>query len=343
MSALRRSSIRSHTLVTGGAGFIGSHLVERLLAEGRRVVVIDDLSTGSLANLRGVRAHPGLRVVVGQVARVKGLAGLVAQADSIYHLAAVVGVDLVTRSAVRTLTVNFEDTAVLLEAAAARGVPCLLTSSSEVYGRSRRRGFVETDDLLIGPPDCARWSYACAKLADEFLALGLARERGLPVVIARLFNIAGPRQTGRHGMVLPRFIEAARRGRPLRVFGDGHQTRCFCWVGDAVEALVRLQACPAARGQVFNVGSTEEVSIRRLAEQVIRTLGSQSSIERVPYEQAQGPGFEDMLRRRPVVDKLEQWVGYRPATPLEAIIRNTARAGARPGWPAPGLRRQPGS
>ncbi len=324
MSALRRSGSRSHVLVTGGAGFIGSHLVERLLTEGRRVVVIDDLSTGSLDNLRGVRGHPGLRVVVGRVGRVRSLTRLVAQAESIYHLAAIVGVELVTRSAGRTLLVNFEDTAALLEAAAAAGVPCLLASSSEVYGRSRKRAFAETDDLIIGPPDCARWSYACSKLGDEFLALALARERGLPVVIARLFNVAGPRQTGRYGMVLPRFIEAARQGRALRVYGDGRQTRCFCWVGDAVEALVRLLACPAARGQVFNVGSTEEVSIRRLAARVIRTLGSNSRIERVPYEKAQGPGFEDMRRRRPVVDKLERWTGFRPATPLEAIIRDTA-------------------
>jgi UDP-glucose 4-epimerase len=320
---------RLHTLVTGGAGFIGSHLVERLLADGRRVVVIDDLSTGSLDNLRAVRRHPGLRVVVGRVAEAPNLARLVAQADCVYHLAAVVGVDLVTRSAVRTVTVNFGDTAALLEAAAAHRVPCLLASSSEVYGRSRKSAFAETDDLIIGPPGCARWSYACAKLADEFLALGLARERGLPVIIARLFNITGPRQSGRHGMVLPRFIQAARRGAPLRVYGDGRQTRCFCWVGDAVEALVRLQACQAARGEVFNVGSTEEISILRLAKLVIRTLGSKSRITRVPYEQAQGPGFEDMLRRRPVVDKLERWTGFRPATSLAAIIRETAVPGAR--------------
>jgi UDP-glucose 4-epimerase len=323
------NSPRRHVLVTGGAGFIGSHLVERLLAEGRRVVVIDDLSTGSLDNLRAVQRHPGLRVVTSRVSRVRHLGRLLTGAAGVFHLAARVGVDLVTQSAVRTVTENFEETAVLLEAAAGRAVPCLLASSSEVYGRGRKRDFAETDDLVIGPPACARWSYACSKLAEEFLALGLARERGLPVVIARLFNIAGPRQTGRHGMVLPRFLAAARRGEPLRVYGDGRQTRCFCWVGDAVEALARLLACPAARGEVFNVGSTEEVSIRGLAERVIRTLGSKSAIEQVPYEQAQGPGFEDMRRRRPAVKKLERWIGYRPSTPLETIIRETALAGER--------------
>ena len=327
----RKATVKAHVLVTGGAGFIGSHLVERLLAEGRRVVVIDDLSTGSLDNLEAVRSHPGLRVIEGRVSRVRELGRLTAEADGIYHLAARVGVDLVQESAVRTVTENFEETAVLLEAAAKQAVPCLLASSSEVYGRGRKRDFAETDDLVIGPPGCARWSYACSKLAEEFLALGLARERGLPVVVARLFNIAGPRQTGRHGMVLPRFIEAARRGEPLRVYGDGRQTRCFCWVGDAVEALVRLLGCPAARGEVFNVGSTEEISIRSLAGRVIRSLGSKSRIERVSYEQVRGPGFEDMRRRRPVVDKLERSIGYRPSTPLETIIRETARAGARRG------------
>jgi UDP-glucose 4-epimerase len=200
----------------------------------------------------------------------------------------------------------------------------LLTSTSEVYGRSQKEGFAEDDDLLIGPPDCGRWSYACSKLMDEFLALAYAKERSLPVVIARLFNTVGPRQTGRYGMVLPRFITAARAGQPLRVFGDGTQSRCFCHVRDTVEALVRLQGCVAARGGVFNVGGTEEVTILNLARQVVEILGSNSTVEFVPYQKAYAPGFEDMRRRKPVVDKLFKTVGFKPSTALRQIIEQTA-------------------
>jgi UDP-glucose 4-epimerase len=316
----------SHILVTGGAGFIGSHLVERLLADGKTVVVIDDLSTGNLANLAAVEKHPRLRVVVSQVSACANLPELVADAESIFHLAAAVGVELVVKSPIHTLETNLRETEILLRAAAARRVPVLLTSTSEVYGKSQKEAFSETDDLLIGPPTQSRWSYACSKLMDEFLALAYARERGLPVVIARLFNTVGPRQTGQYGMVLPRFIAAARQGRPLRVFGDGAQTRCFCFVGDTVEALVRLQNLPAARDQVFNVGGTEEISIQALAEQVIASLGSASRLEFVPYGQAYAPGFEDMRRRKPVLEKLAAATGFRPATLLAEIIRLTAAA-----------------
>jgi UDP-glucose 4-epimerase len=206
-------------------------------------------------------------------------------------------------------------------------VPLLLTSSSEVYGKSEKPVFSEDDDLLIGPPSHIRWSYACSKLMDEFLALAYARERSLPAVVARLFNTVGPRQTGRYGMVLPRFIAAARRGDPLQVHGDGLQTRCFCSVDDAVEALVRLQNCPAARGQIFNVGGTEEASILALANSVIEILGSASKIEFIPYSEAFAPGFEDMRQRKPAVDKLAAMVGFRPATPLRDIILKTAATG----------------
>jgi UDP-glucose 4-epimerase len=315
-----------HVLVTGGAGFIGSHLVERLLADGKSVVVIDDLSTGSLDNLHAVRAHPRLRVVKSTVSACPELAQLAARADTVYHLAAAVGVDLVVRSPIHVLETNLHETEVLLEAAAARGVPVLLASTSEVYGKSHKDAFDEKDDLLIGPPHQARWSYACSKLMDEFLALAYAKEKSLPVVIARLFNTVGPRQTGQYGMVLPRFIAAARSGRPLKVYGDGWQTRCFCYVRDTVEALVRLANCPEARGQVFNVGSTEEIAIRDLAARVIQTLGSQSAIELVPYSQAYEPGFDDMRRRKPVVDKLAATVGFRPGTALQTIIELTAAA-----------------
>ncbi len=311
-------------LVTGGAGFIGSHLVERLLADGHRVVVLDDCSTGSLENLQAVSSHERLRVIQAKVSECAELPGLVAGTESIYHLAAAVGVELVVRSPLTAMQTNLRETEAVLEAATAHRVPLLLASTSEVYGKSAKPAFAEDDDLLIGPPHLGRWSYACSKLMDEFLALARARERGLPVVIARLFNTVGPRQTGRYGMVLPRFIEAARAGRPLRVFGDGWQTRCFCDVADTVEALVRLQNCPAARGEIFNVGGTEEISIGNLAALVIATLASSSTIEFVPYEQAYAAGFADLPRRRPVVEKLARTVDFFPRTALREIIRRTA-------------------
>ncbi len=316
---------RRHVLVTGGAGFIGSHLVERLLADGKAVAVIDDLSTGSLDNLRAVSGHPRLRVIHSRLSACAKLGALAAEAESIYHLAAAVGVELVVKSPIRVLETNLHETEALLEAAADPGTPVLLTSTSEVYGKSQKESFSEQDDLLIGPPQQARWSYACSKLMDEFLALAYAKERSLPVVIARLFNTVGPRQTGRYGMVMPRFIAAARAGRPLSVYGDGAQTRCFCYVRDTVEALVRLQDCRGARGQVFNVGGTEEIAIRDLAARVIEILGSQSTVEFVPYSEAYEPGFEDMRRRKPVVEKLAAQTGFRPATPLREIIELTAK------------------
>jgi UDP-glucose 4-epimerase len=315
-----------HVLVTGGAGFIGSHLVERLLADGKMVAVIDDLSTGSLENLRGVREHPRLQVFQCKVSACTGLKRLVAEAESIYHLAAAVGVELVVKSPIHVLETNLRETEVLLQAAAGSGVPVLLASTSEVYGKSRKAAFDEEDDLLIGPPYQARWSYACSKLMDEFLALAYAQEQALPAIIVRLFNTVGPRQTGRYGMVLPRFIGAAKANQPLRVYGDGRQTRCFCYVRDTVEALTRLQGCPAARCQIFNIGSTEEICIRDLAATVIEILRSDSAIELVPYSQAYAPGFDDMRRRKPVVDKLERVTGFRPATPLRKLIELTASA-----------------
>ena len=317
---------RPRVLVTGGAGFIGSHLVERLLAEGKGVTVVDDLSTGSLDNLRAVSGDPRLQVIHSRVSACRELARLVADAESIYHLAAAVGVELVVNTPIHVLQTNLHETEVLLAAASTSRTPVLLTSTSEVYGKSQKEGFSEEDDLVIGPPHQARWSYACSKLMDEFLALAYAKEQGLPVVIARLFNTVGPRQTGRYGMVLPRFIAAAQAGLPLRVFGDGKQTRCFCYVSDTVEALVRLQNCASARGQVFNVGSTEEVSILDLAERVIGMLGSKSAIEFVAYGKAYAPGFDDMRRRKPVVEKLAAATGVRAATPLRRIIELTAAA-----------------
>jgi len=313
-----------HVIVTGGAGFIGSHLVERLLADGRKVVVIDDLSTGSLENLSIVRNDPRLTILQSKVSECRQLIEFVAKADFIFHLAAAVGVELVLQSQVQTIHTNLHETEVLFAAASVLRVPVLLASTSEVYGKSQKDFFSEEDDLIIGPPHLSRWSYACSKLMDEFLALAYWREKQLPVVIARLFNTVGPRQTGKYGMVLPRFIAAAKRGEPLKVFGDGTQTRCFCYVKDTVEALVRLSKAPAAFGEIFNIGSAEEISIRSLAETVIRATRSHSSIEFIPYSQAYPPGFQDMLRRKPSTEKLKRVTGFSPATPLAEIIQATS-------------------
>jgi UDP-glucose 4-epimerase len=322
-------------LVTGGAGFIGSHLVERLLEDGKSVVVIDDLSTGSLENLRAVRRNPRLRIIHSKISGCKQLPKLAAKAEFIFHLAATVGVELVVKSALHVLESSFHETQILLRAATKHSTPLLLTSTSEVYGKSAKPAFGEDDDLLIGPPGQSRWSYASAKLTDEFLALACAREKNLPVIIARLFNTVGPRQTGRYGMVLPRFIAAAKKNEPLKVFGDGKQSRCFCLVHDVVESLVRLQKCEKARGEIFNIGGTEEVSILELAKLVVKTLGSKSKIELIPYDQAYppspkgygatgAPGFDDMRRRKPLVKKLERFVKFKPRTTLREIIRLTA-------------------
>jgi UDP-glucose 4-epimerase len=314
----------NHILVTGGAGFIGSHLVERLLNDGKSIVVIDDFSTGSLENLRAVKKNPRLKIVRAKISECKELPKLAANAEFIFHLAATVGVDLVVKSALHVLETSFNETQILLRAAAKNSTPLLLTSTSEVYGKSAKPEFSEDDDLLIGPPGHSRWSYACSKLTDEFLALAYAREKNLPVIIARLFNTVGPRQTGRYGMVLPRFISAAKKNAPLKVFGDGKQTRCFGFVHDVVEALVRLQNCKKARGEIFNIGGTEEVSMLELARLVVKTLGSKSKIELIPYDQAYAPGFDDMRRRKPLVEKLERFVNFKPQTPLREIIRLTA-------------------
>jgi len=313
-----------HILVTGGAGFIGSHLVERLLNDGKNIVIIDDFSTGSLENLRAVKKNPRLKIVRAKISKCKELPQLAANAEFIFHLAATVGVDLVVKSALHVLETSFHEMEILLKAAAKKSTPLLLTSTSEVYGKSAKPEFSEDDDLLIGPPGHSRWSYASAKLTDEFLALAYSREKNLPVTIARLFNTVGPRQTGRYGMVLPRFIAAAKKNEPLKVFGDGKQSRCFGFVHDVVEALVRLQNCEKARGEIFNIGGTEEVSMLELARLVVKTLGSKSRIELIPYDQAYAPGFDDMRRRKPLVEKLERFVKFKPQTPLREIIRLTA-------------------
>jgi UDP-glucose 4-epimerase len=314
----------SFVLVTGGAGFIGSHLVERLLNDGKSVIVIDDFSTGSMDNLRTIKKNPRLKIIRSKISDCKDLTKLAAKSEFIFHLAATVGVELVVKSALNVLESNFCETQILFHAAAKNSTPVLLASTSEVYGKSAKEEFAEDDDLLIGPPNQSRWSYACSKLTDEFFALACAREKKLPVVICRLFNTVGPRQTGRYGMVLPRFIAAAQQNKPLRVFGDGRQTRCFCLVSDAVEALIRLKNCRQARGEIFNIGGTEEISILELAKLVVKTLGSKSKIEFIPYEKAYAPGFDDMRRRKPRVEKLERFLHFKPQTSLQDIIRRSA-------------------
>lgn len=323
--------VRNPVLVTGGAGFIGSHLVERLLDDGETVVVLDDFSTGDPANLNAVSGHPRLRILPGRVSEHRDLVALVAECSFIFHLAAAVGVELVVNSPIRTIETNLDETAAILTAAASEGVPFLLASTSEVYGKSSRPEFSESDDLLIGPPTLGRWGYACSKLMDEFLALAYMRERGLPVNIVRLFNTVGPRQSGRYGMVLPRFVAAALNGEPLKIYGDGGQSRCFCHVADTVESLRRLQLSPQSRGEVVNVGNDQPVTILQLAEVVKAITGSSSPLEFVPYEQAYAAGFEDMRQRRPALAKLEHLTGFRPRKPLELIIQEVAASLKSPG------------
>jgi UDP-glucose 4-epimerase len=306
-------------LITGGAGFIGSHLAEVLLGRGFEVDVVDDLSTGSLQNLDHLRPDDRLHVTVDKVEAAPGLAALVERATVVFHLAAAVGVRLVMESPVRTIETNLRATEVVLEHANRLGRPVVFASTSEVYGKRAAQPCREDDDLVIGPTTMGRWSYACSKAIDEFLALAYARERGLRVIVARLFNTAGPRQTGRYGMVLPSFVRQALAGRPVTVFGDGSQTRCFGYVGDVVRALADL-AASEAYGEVFNVGNDEEISIDDLAARVIRAAGSSSIVRHVPYAEEYGPGFEDMRRRVPDLSKIRARIGYRPTTSVDEII-----------------------
>lgn len=313
-------------LITGGAGFIGSHLAESLLTEGKEVFVVDNLSTGSLANMAHLRDNPRFHFTHSDILDDGVLAELVGRVDFIYHLAAAVGVELVVKSPVHTIEDNVRGTENVLAAASRRGVGVLLTSTSEVYGKSERERFREDDDLLIGPPTFARWSYACSKLLDEFLALAYWREKKLPVFIVRLFNTVGPRQTGRYGMVLPRFVQQALRDEPITIHGDGKQTRCFCHVKDVVRALLGLPAQPRAVGQVYNVGSTEEISILELAKRVKQLTESRSQLRFVPYDEAYAKGFEDMRRRVPSIEKIYQLMGWRPTTRLDEILSSMVQA-----------------
>lgn len=313
-------------LITGGAGFIGGHLTERLLQAGHEVQVLDDLSTGRLENLSGVVASSRLHITIASVLDEPVLEPLVRWSEVVFHLAAVVGVDLVLSSPVKTIETNVLGTSSLLRLAARHNRKVLLTSTSEVYGKGTRIPFAEEDDRLLGPTSRSRWCYAESKALDEFLALAYARECGLPVVVVRLFNTVGPRQSGRYGMVLPRFVGQALTGRPLTVFGDGTQTRAFADVRDVVGALCSLAECPAAEGQILNIGSDREITINELARLVIAELGSQSDITYVPYDQAHPSGFEETLRRVPDVSRVCSLIGWEASTPLAVTIRAVADA-----------------
>jgi UDP-glucose 4-epimerase len=308
-------------VITGGAGFIGSHLAEALLCAGHEVTVIDDLSTGSLENIRPLMSEARFRYVIDTVVNRRLMAELVEWADVVFHLAAVVGVKAVVADPIRAIETNVRTTEVVLELAAPERKKVVFTSTSEVYGKGARVPFREEDDVVLGASWRSRWGYACSKALGEFLALAYWRERGVPVVIARLFNTVGPRQTDRYGMVLPTFVRQALAGEPITVYGDGRQTRSFCWVGDTVRALVALAEHPGAVGHVFNVGSDEEVRIVDVAHRVKALTGSASPIVFIPYDRAYGEGFEDMRRRVPDLGKIRALIGYRPTVRLEEILQ----------------------
>jgi UDP-glucose 4-epimerase len=307
-------------LITGGAGFIGSHLSERLLARGDRVVLLDNLSTGSMDNIRHLKASGQMEYHLDNIENLQLLAELVDDADVIIHLAAAVGVKLIVESPVRTIETNVNGTQRILEAACKKRKLVLTASTSEVYGKNTNVPFQEDADLVLGPTTKGRWSYAASKALDEFLALSYWKEKRLPVIVVRLFNTVGPRQTGRYGMVLPNFVKQALDNEPIRVYGNGKQSRCFCDVRDTVEALIRLMDTDRSIGEVVNVGNTEEISMEGLAQLVRQRTRSASPIEFVPYDQAYEPGFEDMMRRVPCVDKLHALTGFRPQTSLNEII-----------------------
>ena len=308
-------------LITGGAGFIGSYLAEALLQRGDKVHVIDDLSTGAIGNIRHLKDNPNFGYTLDSITNESALAELVDESDAIVHLAAAVGVELIVQSPVRTIETNVAGTEVVLKWAAKKGKKVLLASTSEVYGKSTNIPFREDADLVLGPSFMGRWSYACSKLLDEFLALAYYRERDLPTIIVRFFNTVGPRQTGRYGMVIPRFVRAALRNEPIQVYGDGQQSRCFTYVGDAVWAIMQLLDHPEAIGQIFNVGNPEEVTIYELAELVIHLSRSSSKIMCIPYDQAYEAGFEDMRRRVPSIDKIQKLTNYKPSLNLNGILR----------------------
>src|SRR6266566_10091029 len=320
--ALHAQESLLHYLITGGAGFIGSHLAEALLDRGDTVTVIDDLSTGSARNIAGLKENPRFRSVVASITDAPLLGELVDAADQIFHLAAAVGVKLVVESPVRTIETNLGCTELVLAAACRKHKKILIASTSEVYGKSNRIPFREDGDLVLGPTSRGRWSYACSKAIDEFLAIAYWRERRCPTLVARFFNTVGPRQTGRYGMVVPRFVKQALANEPLTVHGDGQQTRCFTHVSDAVRATIGLMDSDKTVGEVFNVGNEEEITILDLATRIRQLAESDSEIVLVPYEEAYGENFEDMPRRVPSLVKIRKVIGYEPRMGLEETLQS---------------------
>jgi UDP-glucose 4-epimerase len=310
----------TRALITGGAGFIGSHLAEALLKMGWSVQVVDDVSTGSIDNINHLKDNPRFSYVLESVMNRSLLMELVDRADFIFHLAAAVGVRLIVEQPVRTIETNIKATELVLELSARQAKPVLLISTSEVYGKSERPKFNEDDDLILGATSRARWCYAASKIIDEFLAIAYYKEKKLPTVVVRIFNTIGPRQTGQYGMVVPRFVRQALLGEPITVYGDGRQQRSFTWVGDVVDAVIKLIQNSQAYGEVFNIGHTQEISILDLASLVIEMTGSQSKIVLVPYEQAYEEGFEDMRRRVPDLSKVENLIGYKPSMNLPELL-----------------------
>ncbi len=308
-------------LLTGGAGFVGSHLADALLERGHAVTVVDDLSTGSITNIAHLKGRAGFSYVIDTIMKEPLTAELVDDADVVFHLAAAVGVKRIIESPVQTIETNVRGTEIVLAEAAKKSRLVVVFSTSEVYGKSTEVPFREDADIVMGSTFKRRWSYACSKAIDEFLALAYWRERGLPVIIARLFNTVGPRQTGQYGMVIPNFVQQALAGRPIRVFGDGQQTRSFTYVGDVVRALIGLAGEPRAVGQVFNIGNPEEISMLELAHRVRAVTGSASPVELVPYDEAYGPGFEDMRRRVPDISKIGEYIGFEPTVTLDEILQ----------------------
>jgi UDP-glucose 4-epimerase len=309
-------------LITGGAGFIGGHLSESLLADGHEVVVLDDFSTGRYENVAHLESTGRLKIVCGDVKDSALVHECLRGASGVFHLASAVGVQLVIDKPVETIETIVEGTAVVLSACSRYRTPVLITSTSEVYGKSTKTPFSEEDDSVIGPPSYRRWGYASAKALDEFLALAYWHQVRMPVVLVRLFNTVGPRQTGRYGMVIPRLVRQALLNEPLTVYGDGQQSRCFCHVRDAVIGIRSLLDSPESRGQLYNVGNDEEVTINELADRIIAMTGSSSKVRHIPYREAYGSGFEDMLRRVPSLKKIQNAVGYVPKLHLEDILRD---------------------
>jgi UDP-glucose 4-epimerase len=312
-------------LITGGAGFVGSHLAEALLARGDTVHVLDNLSTGSMDNIGHLKGHERFHYIIDTMMSERVVAEMVDRVDVVYHLAAAVGVKLIVESPVNTIETNVHGTEMVLKVASKKKKKVLIASTSEVYGKSEQVPFREDADLVLGATTKGRWSYACSKAIDEFLALAYWKEKRLPVVVFRLFNTVGPRQTGRYGMVIPNFVKQALQGEPITVFGDGSQSRCFTYVSDVVDALVKLAEHPGAVGEVLNIGNDqEEISILELARRVKARTGSASPIEMVPYDEAYEEGFEDMPRRVPDLTKIRALLGYRPRVHLDEILDKVA-------------------